>query len=714
MRILQIFAVTLCLLLSMHPLAAQSLQQTNGPEGGTVYCIEQVGNAVWAGTNNGIYSSVDEGVTWQQEPLASGMVIHALIARGDSVLVLGQQGETTSVFRSVGGAAFQQLPAPDSITYPSALVYLQGKLLLFPGMYDSTEALISNDFGLSWTPYFFGNSDMKYITHPLATDAFCAILWFNAAVGHAVMSISTDGFNTWTTLKENSNFDFDTDFFWKDSVIVVNMSPGMITRSIDHGKTWTTLQTPHPFYYLYPSASQDTLMAELNGQSWYSVDYGSTWALASGFVSVKSNTYIIDIIKMNSNELQCWNGLLEGFSRATGAGFDPYHGIIASNTSTVRVIGNRVYTTDSRNLLFSDNGGTTWEKSIGLYSTGVMNGRGFQLFVDPADSSHIFMYFSGDLYESFDNAANWTSVPTNIPTGMIHTASRIRNILYFSGSLWGWGVIHRLVCGSTAEMDTYQLTDSQGVSLSLVHALGYFSDSTIFIVNGDQLYVFNGVDTVVKEVHINGLIRDASTWFRQINDTAFALFNASGQLFVTHDAGNTWQQKSGTGLPVANAVTQMPTTTLPWKGHWLGYVPHYGLYQSDDEGEHWQLIQADLPFALTHMAAMGDILFFASANAGVWRTDSTILASMSLLDGLQMQYTIYPNPVRDRLSVRASGPMPAGSVLILSDMTGREQFRTPLAGAETELALPSLPGGLYLCRVVARGKVLATGRVMVE
>jgi hypothetical protein len=80
----------------------------------------------------------------------------------------------------------------------------------------------------------------------------------------------------------------------------------------------------------------------------------------------------------------------------------------------------------------------------------------------------------------------------------------------------------------------------------------------------------------------------------------------------------------------------------------------------------------------------------------------------------QVQYTLYPNPVRDRLSVRASGPVPAGSMLIFSDMTGREQFRAPLAGTETELALPGLPGGLYLCRVVAGDKVLATGRVVVE
>ena len=72
-----------------------------------------------------------------------------------------------------------------------------------------------------------------------------------------------------------------------------------------------------------------------------------------------------------------------------------------------------------------------------------------------------------------------------------------------------------------------------------------------------------------------------------------------------------------------------------------------------------------------------------------------------------LQLTLYPNPATDFLHIAG---MPAGSQWQLYDMQGR----TVSSGNSARIALPALPDGLYLLRVVAPTGRCAMRKVLIQ
>ena len=80
-----------------------------------------------------------------------------------------------------------------------------------------------------------------------------------------------------------------------------------------------------------------------------------------------------------------------------------------------------------------------------------------------------------------------------------------------------------------------------------------------------------------------------------------------------------------------------------------------------------------------------------------------------------VQLQAYPNPARDRLTIKVLGACPAGVHLELLEVgTGRVVQRVALAHAAAELAVAELAAGVYAGRAVsAEGRVLGTCKAVV-
>jgi hypothetical protein len=80
----------------------------------------------------------------------------------------------------------------------------------------------------------------------------------------------------------------------------------------------------------------------------------------------------------------------------------------------------------------------------------------------------------------------------------------------------------------------------------------------------------------------------------------------------------------------------------------------------------------------------------------------------------QAQVAVFPNPARDYLNVNIAGFHPIGARLELWDVQGRRAHHTPLESGLQSVALPSLPPGLYVWRILLGGEPLATGKLVVK
>ena len=67
-----------------------------GPEGGYVKFVEQAGNELWAGSNAGVYHSLNNGATWSKLSLPNDYC-HDIEFFNDTIIVLFQAISTDSL-----------------------------------------------------------------------------------------------------------------------------------------------------------------------------------------------------------------------------------------------------------------------------------------------------------------------------------------------------------------------------------------------------------------------------------------------------------------------------------------------------------------------------------------------------------------------------------------------------------------------------------------
>lgn len=119
------------------------------------------------------------------------------------------------------------------------------------------------------------------------------------------------------------------------------------------------------------------------------------------------------------------------------------------------------------------------------------------------------------------------------------------------------------------------------------------------------------------------------------------------------------------------------------------------------------------------VAGTGDVFFYAAGNA-VNRNNSTsgdepdlldeplvltesVVSSVFAVATLDLEMTVFPNPVRDLLNLRIRGTENGRFQLRLFDAGGRLLRSTPVevtgGRAEQQLAVEELPGGLYFLQL---------------
>ncbi|MCC6413218.1 MAG: T9SS type A sorting domain-containing protein [Saprospiraceae bacterium] len=608
--------LTLLALALFSPTLFAQWTQTAGPEGGLVYCVEQVGTELWAGTQGGLYISSDEGDSWQLSPDVPAVdFVSRILVYGDTVIMLVSQYDlfesefdiNVFVRTSPGGSwAIHTTPVFDWDG-------LAGNLFLNAyGLYTigSGEFFKSVDLGATWTTLALPIED-NYV-QKLFSDGDRIIvdsyIYDTAYVEYNIYS--DDGGTTWQELPAfPSDYYYDEIFVENDLIILADYDT-TIQISNDFGVTWQTVALQGPEYaYLYNiRRGSDGNLYALNSHLWRSADNGLTWEYgpADGYIASVSDMVILpdDSYLLTSN-----SGIYK-------TGPDMAQWMLSNNQLRATAVYYQyaspegyVYASSDQGFYVTKNAGASWEKAV----------------PDSITQQYAYVYemlFLGDtivaansngVLFSFNNGQSWVKVNPD-------TADYVYDIFgleYYNNTLYVGGnkIYTTTDMGQTWQITSVPITYSNCNDLKALGGdlFGAFSDGQIMrSSDGGQNW------TLLTELWTPGAGRNNRLEY--INGALFALGDGDPQYSVDH--GTTWFELGKQGLPIVNSWGDLPTlSNLAGLGNLLFVsVPRNGVWISGDLGQTWEAYNDGLGnLRSRHMVFADSILYLGTSTGGVWR-----------------------------------------------------------------------------------------------
>lgn len=391
---------------------------TGGPDGGFVHAIAiDPANAthVFAGTEAGVFRSVDNGETWQpfSDGLSSTTFLPSVtaLAFAPSTLYAGasksvfriraneSQWTSTGTMNFVGGGGIYSLAVDPSNTN-TVYAGVDG------GLYKSTNA------GATWTNVSSGFSCQGTIS--LLVDPPNV---YAGTCGGVVKS--SDGGATWT-----QSISFAALAFALDGHTIYAGTTDGIFRSTDNGATWTRSLLSLP-------AGIDAFAIDASGIYAGSTEGGTFKSSDSGVTWLPVNTTLGRVYALAIASTRVFSGTSTGVFRSDDGGLTwPFssRGIHARRVGDLVMSGSVLYAVDlDGTVLKSTNGGASWvTRSSGIASFVV------SIAVDPTTPDIVYASTDDGIYKSVNGGASWTLIATEFVTERLLVARSNPALLYAS------------------------------------------------------------------------------------------------------------------------------------------------------------------------------------------------------------------------------------------------------------------------------------------
>lgn len=546
--------------------SSSSWQQTSGPEGGNVYTLVRNASKVYAGTENGLWVSADEGQTWSvAHPVFYDMSVVAIHISGDEILVLASKPIASYEFTEFlyqstdGGLTFNNILPQDAQIYVD--IFRENK--------------IQQDGNLIWiiaNSYLYkvdlSNDTVTKIEPDINIPLYDCAVSGNKVIGHdydVTTYRSADWGNTWT-LETDSSY-INTLLSFGDTLI--KDQPGLIDSifvSYDFGINWQG--APSPFYAIDGVfRSTDGTFYTFRENKLRTSPDGLNWTIES---DIPGNNYVTSAVESGDAYIM---GTYGGIFRSTQNNSQ----IEGSNSG---FIGNSIYSIAAL--------------SNGRLITSARNGT----------------------WTSMDQGLSWTPLPCYYNNNY---EVRFIEMTAVGDTLWALGNNDSL----------YTYINSTNTWKSVIGADAWFAGETFVRVLGGNLYLVedaqirrstNGGATWV----VLPLATLAWNGFRDVTLQDGHLFVSTndGLIYRSDDDGVTWTQIYEIWSPGAHRINKLGTL-----GGRLFIWSEYEAYYSDNGGNTWDVLpMSGLPtdtwgyiyFEPVDIGYYGNAIFVTIPYLGVW------------------------------------------------------------------------------------------------
>ncbi len=604
---------------------AQQWERTIGPTGSWIWNILPAGNALFAGTSQGLFKSTDQGITWNID--SSGvpvkLPIRGLAKKGQILLAGTHQG----IYRSTNGGASWSitnflgicygLVANDQVflmqdydgyTYTSSdgnswqaceysgnRIGRNGNTLYIA---NGIRLMRSVDNGSSWTQVYSQQGGYNCIGgdgQVLLVSAVQGGYLRSTNDGASFTAISSGLPPTGATGMINTSA-----FHFRGDTIFAGLyaNPHEIYLSTDNGLNWRKhstagIKVPATCFY----EADGYMLAGATSGMFRSTDRGATWVFNPN--QGINNTTVKDM-HIRGNDWFFATGSSSEFGTShsfyhSGDGArtysipDPLAFSNSSNSKLITGIDSVLLLFNNFTLFRSTNSGASWSTVLNAdFSPTCFFVNGTRIFAGT--------YFNG-LWISDDLGLNWTRVLPS--TVSVNGITRLNGTLYISTN------------GSVRKSTDGGLTWS-------VSGTGIPGTNTVLSVAANNQYLF-----------------------------ATALSAAYSDIYRSADQGNTWQKISAalpSGRYQAMAVRN-DTIVVGTDEPGVDFINTH-LYRSTDLGNTWQRFNAGMYVKsdITFLKFAGDVLLAGTESAGLWKMNLNIVLPVKLL-----KFEANPQPNREVL-----------------------------------------------------------------
>lgn len=382
--------------------------KTGGPPGMNVNGFYKAGNTLYAGTSRGVFSSADNGVTWQASN--SGIennTVYALISDGTFLYA----GTDNGVFRSTNGISWSAANSGIENIFVKSFYIANGFLYagsIGQGLFKTSTR------GNSWSDASGGalNSSIIYAITYSAPHL--------VVVADNLIFYSDDNGNSWF-IPQNSPFILTgvPSFLTRGDSIIVTAGFG-IYRSFNGGVSWGNLITVNNNISIcgIVQANGVAIVGSKTGM-YFSRNFGTSWIPVASQGLRQGNWFTNAFYLSGNNFLIAYDEIGVGYSSDRGAdwnytlsGFTP----AATIDDALSATGNIVMSgTHGDGIYQSNDGGATWLK------TGTIND------LDTLSNSNIFSLLKlsnaillagtcgNGLYRSSNGGVTWTRIRNGLP-----------------------------------------------------------------------------------------------------------------------------------------------------------------------------------------------------------------------------------------------------------------------------------------------------------
>lgn len=653
-------------------ISSNALAQWALATGSVVYeLVPSPDGNIYAGTNNGIYRSVDNGGSWQILDLVTSRPPIAVNEAGNVFAIKGNE-----IYRSI-------------------------------------------DAGESWDPVWQGHNyyaDIKINSsdHIIAANAF--------GMDGSSIDISTDNGLTWTN--KPVPFSYHEQMYLGINPLnhIFIITDHGIIRSTDNGDTWINLDNfPILFFSrgisIAFNSSGDIFIGEsFTPRLYRSTDNGDTWELV--FIASTRD------IEINSNDEIFIGGEDIYRSSNNGLSWTPVNqGLLNTNIFSLCVdsFGN-VFTGTGQGIYKSSNNGLSWVPSFsGLPGDGVMS------FASNAQGE--LFAIADSLYVSNDNGENWLMLHLPVSKATLNSVEISSNgdIFVIGTAKSDFSEYGILLRSTDNGLSWSELTNKR------VSDIAFNNENHIYILSDGEMFksTDNGLNwtAIVSGIQClqptkitisrDGIILvsspaceystymsadDGDTWIPggTLNSEIVSMIsNSSGVVFVvtkssgayrSFNKGSSWELIHTDPQNFDLRVIEIDNLDNLYLG------TSTGIFISKDDGDNWEEFNEGLHVTniLSIHVSRSGFLFASPLDGGVWKMDLLVKTSEQ---NLTPDFKVYPNPARDQFTLNYDEYDPSTSEhLRIYNIHGKLIKEIRLSDKSMPVNISGIPKGLYILK----------------
>ncbi|HEY9167511.1 MAG TPA: T9SS type A sorting domain-containing protein [Candidatus Kryptonia bacterium] len=643
-----------------------------------VWALTSIGTTIFAGMDDGVYLSTNNGSSWRASGL-TGSTVRALLVTGGRIFAGTDSGVFVSTNNSVSwsGVGLDSVSVDAFCTIGRRLIAGTRGLGIF----------VSTDAGSTWNSTALG----KCTVYSLASGGSEVF----ATVAYGGVFVSNDSGETWVTANNGLTTANVNQILVSGMDLYVSAYRGVF-RSTNGGALWKSvldLGSPRETQLVSSLAisNGNIVVGSLFGEPiLYSTDDGAVWNSAEGLGS--SNPPDVECLAVLDSGVFAGTrqaGVLRSFDN--GESWTPV-GLADFGVTSLVSSGSDIFEgSDGGGIFRSTDNGNTWNgASSGLTSS--------YISCLVADDSTLFSGTQnadgGGVFRSTDFGSSWSLTGLS-DQSIFALALRGQNLL--AGTYTGAYL-------STNNGD-YWNTILGGYYSIEVQAIAA-GDTDFFASDGSRGIYISGDDGVTWAYH-EGVMGD----FLVVSGARVFLGSWTFGLQVSTDNGSTWSSilsgYSGDGGVTAMAVNETKIYAKLVSN--AGSGGRLGVFLSDDLGARWTRVDSGLTDDVNCLCVSNGYLFAGASNGRVWRR---LLSEMvvgvkdreKMLPNTMALSQNYPNPFNPTTVIAYQLPAAGRVSLIIYDVLGREVARLvdgqKAAGSyEVKFDGSKLPSGLYFYRL---------------